>query len=140
MQLELLKDYALQLVGLPYRWAGNDTIEGFDCSGLAIELLQSVGVLPRNYDNTAQGIYDDFVWATTSRKGLGALAFYGKALDKISHVGMMLDTFQIIEAGGGNSKTTSTEAAAAQNAYVRMRPFNYRRDIVAIIMPNYDRM
>src|SRR5262245_24009514 len=37
----------------PYAWGGDDSITGFDCSGLVIEGLRSVGLLARDGDWTA---------------------------------------------------------------------------------------
>lgn len=134
---ENLRLYALSMVGLPYRWAGDDTIEGFDCSGLVQELLASEGMDPPG-DQTAQELYRHFTGkgpVGQAAHGLGALVFYGSDAKSVTHVAMMLNEFQVIEAGGGGSKTTSLEAAAAQNAFIRIRPYDRRKDVVAIINP-----
>lgn len=133
--MELLKAYALQFVGVPYMWGGSNPITGYDCSGLVQELLASCGIDPPG-DQTAQGLYDHFSIVGTREKGCGALAFYGKE-KAIVHVGMMLDDYRIIEAGGGGSKTTSLQAAETQNAYVRIRHLHARLDLFAVIMPKY---
>ena len=39
-------DLAWRMYGTPYVWAGDDTMAGFDCSGMQVEILQSVGILP----------------------------------------------------------------------------------------------
>jgi hypothetical protein len=49
---------------------------------------------------------------------------------------MFLTEKHIINAGGGGSKTLTIKDAAAQNAFVKIRPFDYRKDIVAILRPN----
>lgn len=137
--MELLKLYALQLVGTPYRWGGDDPMLGFDCSGLVIELLQSKGVLPRGYDNTAQGLYNKFKKEGSSWvKNFGALAFFGRSTDRITHVGFMLDHYRMLEAGGGGSQTITRLEAAKRNAFVRIRPLSWRNDLVAIVKPNYN--
>ena len=135
----LLYDYAMSHVGLPYRWGGDDPIKGFDCSGLVIELLQSVGVLPNRYDATAQSLYLDLEAEseTLKKPTFGALLFFGEGLRDISHVGFAMDEFRMLEAGGGGSKTTSQDAAADQNAYIRVRPIKIRKDLVAILLPRY---
>jgi cell wall-associated NlpC family hydrolase len=135
--VRLLVEYALTFVGKPYRWGGDDAIEGFDCSGLAQELLASVGMDPPG-DQTAQGLYNYFEGRGERNVYLaGALAFYGDSVTKITHVAVLMDQYRVIEAGGGGSKTTSEAAAAAQNAYVRLRPVNHRDDLIAVIRPRY---
>lgn len=130
----LLYDYALRFVGLPYRWGGDDPMAGFDCSGLAQELLAAVGADPPG-DQTAQSLYEHFkgTGPGTTKRSCGCLAFYGKDLAHITHVAMLIDDLHVIEAGGGNASTTSVDAAARQNAYVRVRPLNHRKDLVAVI-------
>lgn len=133
-----LVQYALSFVGLPYLWAGDDTINGFDCSGLVQEILASAGVDPKG-DQTAQGLYDAL--EGTSKHGsvcVGALAFYGESVRKISHVAFCIDQYRMVEAGGGGSKTVTLQDAAAQNAYVRVRLIKSRKDLVATLKPQYN--
>lgn len=135
MNKQLFQLACLQFLKIPYMWGGDDPIKGFDCSGLVQELLSMIGLDPIG-DQTAQGLFDYF--KENSKEGprdTGTLCFYGASLQKITHVALMLDTVTIIEAGGGGSKTTTPEAAAAQNAYVRLRPFNHRKDLVALVNP-----
>lgn len=137
---EVLQSYMIRLVGTPYRWGGDDPILGFDCSGLAQELLASVGMDPPG-DQSAQALYDHFIKSNLGAiKGCGALVFYGKSLAEITHVGMMLDSVHIVEAGGGGSTTVSLDAAAKQNAFVRIRRIDHRKDFLAVVMPRYGYM
>lgn len=131
---DLCKRYAMRFVGLPYVWGGDDPIIGFDCSGLAQELLAAMGVAFAT-DQTAQGLFNQN-WPVSLPR-LGALAFYGESKSQISHVGFCLNESTMIEAGGGGSKTLSSADAARQNAYIRLRPINRRKDLVAVRMPNY---
>ena len=133
---ELFKAYAMKMVGLPYIWGGDDTIIGFDCSGLCIELLTAFGGW-QGGDTTAHGLYKHFIAnAASHERRCGALVFYGHA-ERISHVGMLLSRALMLEAGGGGSKTVTKAAAAAQNAYIRIRPYTRRQDLVDIILPHY---
>ena len=123
------------MLNLPYIWGGDDGIKGFDCSGLAQELLAMLGLDPAG-DQTAQVLHDWF--KSRSKEGprdACTLVFYGKSVSSITHVAIMLDDQSMIEAGGGGSKTIDSNSAAAQNAYVRIRPFNRRTDIVAVLTP-----
>ncbi len=130
----------MQFVGINYKWGGDDTILGFDCSGFAQEIMAAFGVDPKG-DQTAQGLLNHF---RTSKKGtrlktpcVGALAFFGFNEAKITHVGICLDSVTMIEAGGGNSRTVDSKAAARQNAYIRLRPIRGRKDLATLILPNY---
>jgi cell wall-associated NlpC family hydrolase len=127
---KLLYDYAMQLVALPYRWGGDDTLEGFDCSGLCIELLRAGGVLPGNVDMNAHGLFHYPAFQYAGEADFGVLAFYGKEKQRPTHVGFCLDGRFMLEAGGGGSATTSLAAAAKQNAYVRVRPVSHRTDFI----------
>lgn len=136
--MQILKDYAFSLLGLPYTWGGDDTIDGFDCSGLVIELLQSCDLFPHGKDTTAQGLYNKFRYESeVNKRDFGSLVFFGKNINEISHVGFMIDNFRMIEAGGGNSQTKNRDMAKKQNAFVRIRPINIRSDLVSILHPYY---
>lgn len=131
----LFHDYAMAFVGTPYVWGGAGAA-GIDCSGLAIELLQAAGVLLPGFDDTAQGLLKRFPLEPLA-PSLGALLFFGKSQAAVSHVGIALNRESYLEAGGGGSKTTTPAAAARDNAYVRVRPVTWRRDLVAIRMPPF---
>lgn len=129
----VLYDYAMSLVGLPYRWGGDDPVHGFDCSGLVLELLESQGAYTGG-DTTAAGLHKFLAGHGVDAPGFGVLAFFGTP---ISHVAFCLNGQLMLEAGGGGAKTTSLEAAAAQNAYVRVRPIRQRKDCVGFRYPTY---
>ena len=117
-------------LGLPYRWGGDDPMRGFDCSGLMVEILQSVGVLPRSGDWSAAQLRSHFpaksTWYPPNVPQPGALVFWASGV-QIVHVEMLwrlLDdgTALTIGASGGGSATVDEAAASAQNAYVKVRP------------------
>jgi cell wall-associated NlpC family hydrolase len=120
-------DYAQRFIGLPYHWGGNDAVEGFDCSGLAIEMLQSVGIIKNAFDATASGLAE--MYPKADEPDAGVLAFYGKSDTEITHVAICLGRNRVLEAGGGNSKVIDNEAAKKYNAFIRIRPIDYRRDL-----------
>lgn len=135
--MKILYDYAMGFVGLPYRWGGSNPISGFDCSGFIQELLSSVGIDPPG-DQSAQALYDFFEKdARWNEYGCGSLVFYGQDSRHITHIAMMVDNYCVIEAGGGGSKTVTKDDADKQNAYIRLRIYNHRKDVVAILKPRY---
>lgn len=133
---KILYDYAMQHVGLPYIWGGDDPMIGYDCSGFAQELLAAIGDDPKG-DQTAHMLHAELIkmGGRECNPRFGAMAFYGRPGVKITHVGMCLDEEIMIEAGGGDSRTVSERMAAKQNAYVRVRPVMGRNDFVTCILP-----
>src|SRR5574338_1110551 len=124
----------MQFVGINYKWAGDDPIDGFDCAGFIQELLASVGSdMPG--DQTAQNLFDLYFKNMALPKA-GALCFYGASRSQVTHVAFMIDNKRIIEAGGGGSKTTDNKAAARDNAFIRIRPYDRRKDLILIAMPD----
>lgn len=121
-----------------YKWGGDDP-SGWDCSGLIIETLQSVGRISLSKDYTAHGLYLKF---KNGRQVVmpyhGCLVFWFKPSGKASHVAMFVNKFQIIEAAGGGSATETVEDAIRHNAYVRIRRCDYRGMNLKIIDPFKD--
>ncbi len=139
MNLSLLKQYAISLIGIKYFFGGDDAVSGFDCSGLVSELMRAAGLVPYNYRENAQGIHD-FLKATgahTLGPVTGSIAFYGKSSTEIHHIGFCLDSNTMVEAGGGDSTTKNDQVAIQQNAFVRMRPIKFRKDFLFALWPNY---
>lgn len=143
MTYNLFLNSCVKFLNLPYIWGGDD-FTGYDCSGLVQELLAMIGLDPAG-DQTAQALYAHFskpefhelIYFTpkVEKFETGTLIFYGQSLSKITHIGLILDKKTMIEAGGGGSRTTSPESAALANAFVRLRPFDRRKDFVAAIQP-----
>ena len=73
---------------------------GFDCSGYVIEILQSVGRLPRG-DWTAQGLYNTFAHVATDHPKEGRLVFWANSAGRIVHVEYCINGFLSIGASGG---------------------------------------
>ena len=135
-EIDTVQDLALHLVGTPYLWGGDDPMSGFDCSGLCIELLKSVGSLPRAGDWTADGLMTQFGWPEVpwgSLRQPGQLVFWGGG-GKASHVEMVYKVYGVVDpliitvgASGGGSATNSQQVAVRQNAYIKLRPVTQLR-------------
>lgn len=128
-----LRSLALMLwereLGTPYRWGGDDPVEGFDCSGLVIEGLQAVGILKDPGDWTADALAQRFadrrVYPDQELQP-GCLLFWANSLGRITHVEIVWhvvgERVLCIGARGGGSRTETRQDAADQNAYVKVRP------------------
>jgi len=126
------REFALQiadrLLFQPYLWGGDNPLAGFDCSGFIIELLKSVGTLPREGDWTAEGLRNLFASKRVTQLGGGVLVFWSKASDAAAagHVEMVYavigNVAHTIGASGGGSKTDSLQDAIQHDAYVKIRP------------------
>jgi cell wall-associated NlpC family hydrolase len=125
---------AWHFVGTPYVWGGDDPT-GFDCSGLCIEILKSVGLLPRVGDWTAAGLYAKFEPRSVLNGDEGVLVFYQTRSGKIIHVEYCIDKELSIGASGGGSATLNPALAAEHNAYVKVRPFRSRDNISGFLDP-----
>lgn len=132
---ELALKIAWQMWGKPYIWGGDDPIDGFDCSGMAIELLKSTGQLPRDGDWTAQGLFTLFKHRIAIVPRPGCLVFWGQSLTQITHIEMMIDDLRTIGASGGGSRTLTERAAVRQNAYIKIRPLASREPPISIVDP-----
>lgn len=133
-----LSEYALKFVGRPYIWGGDGSGKcggGFDCSGLVLECLWALGILPQK-DMTAQGIYDvlynQLVWSTPEhgKEKADDLLFFGKDDTRITHVAIAIGNGLMVEAGGGGSKC---KTPATSTGMVHVRPISWRKDLVAAL-------
>ena len=135
--VKIATDVAWKFLGKPYLWGGDDPF-GFDCSGFVIEILKSVGKLPRNGDWTASGLYERFKADKRPpdvRPLKGYLVFWCNDKGKIIHVEYCLDAELAIGASGGGSRTQTVQDAIRQNAYIKIRPFGTRSGLFGFVDP-----
>ena len=125
---------AWKMWGLPYLWGGDDPMEGFDCSGMVVEILKSVGVLPRKGDWTAFGLYSLFVNKEVDSVSPGCLVFWSNN-SYIVHVEFALTDELCIGASSGGRRTLTWRDAVRQNAYIKIRPWNTRNGDRAFVDP-----
>ena len=127
-------DYAKHFIGTPYHWGGDSPMEGFDCSGFIVEVLQAVGKLQAR-DYSAHDLYMLFKPNVVVLGYAGCLAFWLDASGHAVHVMLMVDNGHVIGATGGGSATLTEEDAERQNAFCKMRPLGYRKGTPVIIDP-----
>lgn len=136
--MDIIENYAMSFLGVPYKFGGRNRLEGLDCSQLVIEILIAAGVLPLNFDATALKIAQILnKQGTPGVSGRGAVHFYGADWDHIDHCAWAVSEDLIIEAGHGLSTIKTLNDAIARGAYVRIRPVQYRKDYLGVIMPKY---
>ncbi len=131
---QLIVDIAMSYLGKKYKWGGDDPIEGFDCSGLVIECLKSIGKLPREGDWTADSLYSAAIYRRCLLKDgpqAGDLVFWmvpttTKSGHRAIHVEICISKYLAIGASGGGSKTKTETDAVNQNAYIKIRPIGSR--------------
>jgi len=123
-------------LNINYKWGGDNPFEGFDCSGFVQEALSAIGLDPPG-DQTSDALYRYFKNPLKARQNIlqfGSLLFFGTE-KKIKHVAIALNHNEMIEAGGGGSKTKTIDDAIRDKAYVRIRQIKRRSDLVASILP-----
>lgn len=131
----IAKKVAWQFLGLPYRWGGDDPMQGFDCSGFVIEVLKSVGILPRIGDWTAHGLWEMFGGKQVREPYEGCLVFWVRRNGRVIHVEFCINHEFSIGASGGGGATITIEDAIQRNAYIKIRPFVTRPQIKGFLDP-----
>lgn len=94
---KLIRQFAFQYLNTPYLWGGKSNF-GIDCSGFTQSVYRMLGkMLPR--DAYLQARCGEEV-KTPLKSHCGDLTFFRDKEDKITHVGLMLNDFEIIHASG----------------------------------------
>jgi len=131
---QLVLKIAFSYLGTPYTWGGDD-FSAFDCSGLIIECLKSVGSLPRKGDWTAAALYHRFPIQPANGKA-GDLVFWANQKGgKIIHVEICINSELAIGASGGGSRTRTRQDAIKHNAFIKIRPIDSRKHIAGFVNP-----
>lgn len=122
--VQLLKqsfiEYLKSFEGTFYIWGGDDP-SGFDCSGLSVECLKSVGIIARNVDYAGEGLRQLLMAYEVKIPYGGCLVFFMKD-GKAYHVEVAINKYQTIGASGGGSKTKTVQDAIRDNAFIKRRP------------------
>ena len=94
---QLIIELALQYINAPYLWGGK-SLFGIDCSGLTQVVFSMIGInLPRDASQQVElGKVVDFLAEVQP----GDLAFFENPEGTITHVGILINSHQIIHASG----------------------------------------
>jgi cell wall-associated NlpC family hydrolase len=113
---------ALALLGVPYRWGGNDPSHGLDCSGLVRHVFKSVGLaeLPRRSEEMRR------FGAGVARADLraGDLVFFNTLGHPFSHVAIYVGDGRFVHAPARNGQVRVDEI---DDRYWRVRFSGARR-------------
>ncbi len=113
---------AERFVGIPYRWGGDNVVEGMDCSGFVRAVYNLCGLsIPR----TSRDQYR--AGDAVSRQDLqdGDLVFFGASADKINHVGIYVGGGKFVHAPrrGEEIRVTSVDENYFDKRYVGARRY-----------------
>lgn len=117
--------YILSLLNTPYLWGGDDPMSGFDCSGMVVEGLKSVGAIELHRDYTADGLWNKYRQQEVEKPEKGCLVFWFGG-EKAIHVAVCLTSEMCITADRGGSGTLTLEDAKKRNAFIKFRPIDHR--------------
>ena len=113
-------EYIQHWIGTPYSWGGDD-FSSFDCSGLVVEVLKSIGKFYDHEDYSAHMLYHKYKSSEVKTPFAGCLILWFNKEGRAVHVGMMIDKYFLVHASGGGSKVKTVSNAIDKNAYVMMR-------------------
>jgi len=86
---------AERFVGIPYRWGGDNVVEGMDCSGFVRAVYNLCGLsIPR----TSRDQYRAGDAVSKNDLQDGDLVFFGASADKINHVGIYVGAGKFVHA------------------------------------------
>ncbi len=120
-------DEALSYRHTWYTWGGDDP-SGIDCSGLVIACLKAIGYLPKGIDLKADDLWHRYRHAEVNKPTAGSLVFWFTPSGRAYHVAICLDYWICLTADGGGSQVKTIDDAIRENAFIKLRPVNHRRD------------
>lgn len=148
-QRALFLQQVLNQIGSPYRWGGKGEAGAygpatysrtFDCSGLVTWAYHASGGPDWRSTHNTDRLLEACTPVEPGHEMPGDLAFYGtwdppttEVHPDPSHVMVLAGASVVVGACGGDSSTTTLEAAAARGAKVRARTsMDYRKDFLGV--------
>lgn len=86
---------AERFVGIPYRWGGENVVDGMDCSGFVRAVYNLCGV---NIPRTSAEQFRTGDKVGSDELADGDLVFFGASADKINHVGIYVGNRRFVHA------------------------------------------
>jgi len=113
---------AERFVGIPYRWGGENVVDGMDCSGFVRAVYNLCGLsIPR----TSRDQYR--AGGSVSKDNLqdGDLVFFGASEDKINHVGIYVGGGRFVHAPrrGEDIRVTSVDDSYFEKRFIGARRY-----------------
>jgi hypothetical protein len=113
---------AERFVGIPYRWGGENVVDGMDCSGFVRAVYNLCGLsIPR----TSRDQYK--AGESVAKDGLqdGDLVFFGSSEDSINHVGIYVGNGRFVHAPrrGEEIRVTSVDESYFEKRFVGARRY-----------------
>jgi len=109
----------------PYEWGGQG-FDAVDCSGLVVEGLRAAGLIGDKEDIFADGLWRKYRDKyTVPRPRSGCLIFWFRN-NRAVHIAVGIGTYHCIGAHGGDSSVKTEDDADKREAFVKIRPTNYR--------------
>jgi len=97
---------AERFVGIPYRWGGNNVVDGMDCSGFVRAVYNLCGLsIPR----TSRDQYKAGDAVVKDNLMDGDLVFFGSSADNINHVGIYVGGGKFVHAPRQGEEIRVTE-------------------------------
>ncbi|QEM67436.1 NlpC/P60 family protein [Geobacter sp. FeAm09] len=113
---------AERFVGIPYRWGGENVVDGMDCSGFVRAVYNLCGLsIPRtSRDQFKAG---DQVAKDDLRDG--DLLFFGSSTDSISHVGIYVGSGKFVHAPrrGEDIKVSAVDESYFERRFIGARRY-----------------
>lgn len=113
---------AERFVGIPYRWGGENVVDGMDCSGFVRAVYNLCGLsIPR----TSRDQYR--AGESVAKEDLqdGDLVFFGSSEDSINHVGIYVGNSRFVHAPrrGEEIRVTSVDESYFEKRFVGARRY-----------------
>ena len=98
---EEIARYAQRFIGTPYKWGGNDIVNGIDCSGFVKKLYGAIGVdLPRTAAEQVK--VGQPIYRLEDLRPGDRLYFWSAKRNKIGHTGIYIGGGYFTHASSGN--------------------------------------